>query len=153
MTQTIYTPEAVETSVLVVGLGTEYYGIPAVAVREIVRYAAFTLVPGAAPALPGVMSRRGAVIPIADLRVLLGLPTPQPTRTTRFVVCSIEEIEVALIVDRVEDLDDLAGSEIESLPPTLDPARARLLRGVVRADERYISLLDGGGLIALLREV
>ncbi len=152
MTQAIYAPEAVETSVLVVGIASETYGIPATVVREVVRFTAFTPVPGAAASLPGVMSRRGAILPVADLRAVLGLVMSAPTRTTRFVLCMIDQIDVALLVDRVEDIVDLAGIVPDAPPATLDVAQLRLLRGVARYAERYLTLLDPVALVGVLRE-
>jgi purine-binding chemotaxis protein CheW len=55
-------------SLLIVQLDRERYALPSAAVREIARYRPCTPVPGAPAALPGIISQRGAILPVVDLR-------------------------------------------------------------------------------------
>lgn len=59
--------------VLTFRLGTELYGLPLAALSEVTHHLRCAAVPGWAPELLGVANRRGALLPILDLRRLLGL--------------------------------------------------------------------------------
>jgi purine-binding chemotaxis protein CheW len=61
-------------AVLVVGIGTERYGIELAALAEVFPYRGCTAVPGATPALLGVMNARGDIRAVVDLRRVLELP-------------------------------------------------------------------------------
>lgn len=64
-----------ETPVLVVRLVEQLYGIPVASVREILRMPQVTHVPRRSEYLRGLVNLRGTVLPLLDLRVMLGLPT------------------------------------------------------------------------------
>jgi purine-binding chemotaxis protein CheW len=145
-------PNASETlDVLLIELMGELYALPSASVREVIRYRAYTPVPGAPHVLPGILNQRGTILPVVDLALLLGLATVPPTRATRLVVVSHNEIDMALLAERVRDLVGLPVSAIEPLPTALDPARARYLRGVVHYEDQPVALLDLNELISGLR--
>lgn len=141
-----------DLDILLVRLDREIYAIPSASVREVVRYRPFTPVPGAPPALPGIISQRGMILPIVEVRPLLGLAQSELTRSARLVVVVHHDIGMALLVETVLDLTALPGDAVEPVPAALDPARARFLRGVAHWDGQPIGLLDLDELIAGLRE-
>ncbi|MFO7171030.1 MAG: chemotaxis protein CheW [Chloroflexota bacterium] len=138
--------------VLLVRLDQEIYALPTASVREVARHRPPTPVPGAPPALPGIINQRGAILPVVDLRLILGLPQALPTRSTRLVVLTHEDVDMALLVDAVLDLATLPPEAFEPAPLALDPARARLIRGVARQEDGHVILLDLSELIAALRD-
>ena len=140
-----------ETSYLLVQLADELYAIPDTMVREITRWREITIVPGAPPALPGIISQRGQVLPVVDLRRLLDMEHVAPDRQTRLVITHCEEADMALRVDAVLDLHHFAAEALEPVPGTLDPQRARLLRSVARHEEQPVAVLDVPEVITLLR--
>lgn len=130
----------------------EIYGIPSTAVREIIRYRSFTTVPAAPAVLPGILSQRGLILPIVEMRLLLGLPQSEITRATRLVIGAHAEIDFALLVDSVMDLVTLKLDTIDPIPIALDPARARFLQGIGQYEETPVILLNLDELIAGLQE-
>lgn len=138
--------------VLLVRLADEIYALPSAGVREVARHRPITPVPGAPPALPGILNQRGTILPVIDPRLLLGLVQSPVTRSTRLVAMTHEEIDMALLVDGVLDLVALPSDTVEPVPAALDPARARMLRGVARHEDMPVILLDLGELIALVRD-
>ena len=54
--------------------------------------------------IAGVISQRGAVLPVLDLRLARGRPATPPDRATRLVVVRHAAIDLALLVDAVHDL-------------------------------------------------
>src|SRR5262249_51588422 len=137
--------------VLLLQLAGELYGLPSGSVREVLRYRPYTPVPGAPPALPGILSQRGTILPIVELRALLGLELTPVTRATRLVVVAHQDIDMALLAEAVLDLAALPADIVEPLPAALDPARARFLRGIARYEQQPVALLDLDELIVGLR--
>lgn len=143
--------DAATLDVLLIQFAGELYALPSASVQEVIRYRVFTQVPGAPPVLPGILNQRGTILPVVDLPLLLGLESAPPTRATRLVVVSHNEIDMALLAERVLDLVELPATTIDPLPTALDPARARYLRGVVHYEDQPVALLDLNELIAGLR--
>ena len=137
--------------VLLLQLGGELYGVPSASVREVVRYRAYTPVPGSPPSLPGILSQRGTILPVVELRPLLGLAVVPVTRAARLVIVAHQEIDMALLVEAVLDLAALPANTLQPLPAALDPARARFLRGIADYEEQPVALIDLDELIAGLR--
>lgn len=141
-----------ELHLLLVQIADELYAIPSPKVREVVRYRSFTPVPGAPPTLPGILNHRGAILPVIEVRLLLGLAAAMVTRATRFVMASHDDTDLALLVDSVLDLIILPTATVEALPNALDPARARFLNGVIQYNDQPVALLDIAEVIAGLRD-
>ena len=142
----------IDQNVLLIRLADEIYALPSTHVREVGRYRAFTPVPGAPPAIPGIISQRGVILPVVDLRLVLGMPTAEATRSARLVTVVHEEIDMALLVDAVIDLESLPADAFGQPPVGLDPARARFLRAVAFYEDQTVALLDVGVIVAALRE-
>jgi purine-binding chemotaxis protein CheW len=137
--------------VLLLRLAGELYGIPSASVREVVRYRAYTPVPRSPPSLPGILSQRGTILPVVELRPLLGLVIVPITRAARLVIVAHQDIDMALLVEAVLDLAALPADTLQPLPAALDPARARFLRGIARHEQQPVALIDLDELIAGLR--
>lgn len=65
--------ESSTLAVLAFGLGTERYAVELSDLAEVFPYRGSTAVPGAPPALLGVINVRGDIKPVVDLRSILGL--------------------------------------------------------------------------------
>ena len=138
---------------LMVEVAGERYGVPSDSVREVVRYRPWTIVPGAPLSLPGIISQRGVILPIVDLRALLNLAEVELAelgRAARFVVVQHTEVEMALLVERVFDLVSVEVATVEM--PVIDARRGRCVRGLAHLDGYPIGLLDLDAMISLLRE-
>lgn len=136
--------------VLLVRLATELYALPAETLREIVRWRTPVAVPGAPAMLPGIIAQRGTVLPVVDMRLLLGLAAAAPGRTARYVVGSHTGVDMAMLVDEVLDLVDIERASLEPPPATLDLQQVRLLRAVTRYQDRPLALVDPGAVLAML---
>lgn len=148
---TVGQPGVDALDLLVVRAADELYGLPGAAVREVMRWRAPTPVPGAPPVIPGIVSQRGVVLPVVDLRLALGLAAAPPGRAARLVVVHHEGADMALFVDEVSDLVSLAAAERATPPAGLDPARARLLAAVARHSDRPLAILNLSALIGAVQ--
>lgn len=136
---------------LLISISAEAFALTGSGVREIIRWRTPTPVPGAPPVLPGIISQRGVVVPLVDLRVLLGLPAQPPDRATRLVLVQHAGIDLALLVDAVHDLLHLA-DPFDPPPAGHAPAGARIVDGVLTYDGRPLARIDLAALVATLQE-
>ncbi len=90
---------------LVFLLGDSPYSITVDRVREIVRMRPITPVPRMPAEIRGVIALRGEVVQVVDLRMRLGLPTPEAGRRTRIIVLHGDDDRVAgILVDAVREV-------------------------------------------------
>src|SRR6185369_12304933 len=82
--------------------------------------------------LTGIITVRGAVIPVIDLRARLKLPVTPPTRAARILVVVKDGESYGLLVDAVSGVVRLAESEIEVPPSTLAGGEGVFLAGIGR---------------------
>lgn len=118
-------------AVLTFTVGGETYGVDILSIREIIKLREITEVPRTPPFLIGVISVRGVVIPVVDLRLRLRLSAPPPTRAARILVVVRDGEPFGLLVDAVSGVVRLAESEIEATPSTLT-SEGNFLAGIGR---------------------
>jgi purine-binding chemotaxis protein CheW len=123
-------------------LAQETYAIRLTHVQQIIKLREITLVPRAPEYILGLVSLRGLIIPIFDLRRRLGLATREPTRETRIVVVMQGTKVIGLIVDRIEQVVRLPAGTIEPPPPILGDLEAEYIEGIGRFEGRMLILLN-----------
>ena len=94
-------------------LGAEAYALPLASVREIGRLRPLTEVPRAPQDVLGVVSVRGRVTTVLDLRRRLRLPAGAPTRHARVLMVDGGAEVLGLLVDEVLQVYRLREEEIE----------------------------------------
>ena len=117
-------------------------GIPIHEVEEISRYSAVTPVPGAPQSVCGVMSLRGEVVTVLDLRVVLGLGKTDCDRRTRNVIVHAGGERIGLLVDRVADVVRAAKADLLPPPANLSGAESAMFQAVCRLENELLVLLD-----------
>jgi len=140
------TPDQSSTQYLSFFLGGEAYAIGILRVREILEYQPATRVPQTPPSIRGVINLRGKVIPIVDLALKFGLPPTQTTKWTCIIVVETniggETAVMGVLADSVSEVIDLGAADIE-VPPTFGTqVKVDYLRGMGRAGQKFMLLLD-----------
>jgi purine-binding chemotaxis protein CheW len=93
------------------------YAVPVENVREIVRVRPITPIPRVSSCVRGVISLRGEIIQVIDLRLRLGLAPGAAAKTNRIVVVQAEDGRVAgVLVDEVREVLRASESAIGSPP-------------------------------------
>jgi len=123
-------------------LSDEQYALDILEIKEIVRLLAITPVPRSPPWLKGIVTLRGVIVPIFDLRSRLGLAEMEPGPDTRIVVVYRGEEFAGLIVDGITQVMRLPVETIEPPPQTIGQVEAEYLRGVVRFRDQLVILLN-----------
>src|SRR5881227_2340262 len=97
---------------VVVRFGAGRYAIAMSAIAEVGRVARMTRVPGVPPWVAGVSNWRGRILPVVDLRPLLGVPATDLRDDARLVVTGDEAVSVGLLVEAVEGVASVPLSEL-----------------------------------------
>jgi purine-binding chemotaxis protein CheW len=119
-------------AVLTFVVGGETYGLDILHIREIIKMVEITEVPRVPSFLLGVISVRGLVIPVLDLRRRLRLDDTPLTRAARILVADRDGEPFGLLVDAVTGVVRFSDAEIEPPPSTLSLADAGFLAGIGR---------------------
>ena len=112
-------------------------------VRETLPIQPITRVVLTPPALAGVFSLRGDIVPAVDLGVLFGLARTEVGDASRIIVVDYGNGNgtAAIVVDRLRDLRTVE-QPLDSPPSNMDPAVARLLLGIVATTTGTVRVLD-----------
>ncbi len=94
-------------------LADEVYGLPLGSVHEILRVPAISEVPRAPGHVLGIISVRGAITTVIDLRRRLRVADAAPDRAARILLVRHDGETVGLLVDRVEQVERLPDTQIE----------------------------------------
>lgn len=130
-------------------LGTEIYGIPIGSIAEILKPLPITEVPRASVDTVGVMSVRGRLVTVVDLKRRLRVaPAGAPDKRTRILLIETPAEHIGLLVDEVLQVYRLAEADIE--PPTvLGTEQPPYVVGIGRpGDDTVLLLLDLGPLFS-----
>jgi chemotaxis signal transduction protein len=147
-------PDAAGLDHVVVRLGPGRYGVEAVRVVEVVPVPALTRLPAAPAWVRGVGNWRGRVLPVVDLRPLLGVAATPLASSARVVVLRSDETEVGVVADAVQGLLEVP-EDHEPPPVTLAGDSAELVRGLADESSPYgpVALLDADAVLRLGRRV
>jgi purine-binding chemotaxis protein CheW len=117
------------------------YALPAQQVSEVVRMTALARVPQAPKCLLGLANLRGAVVPVAGMRAMLGREEAGLTASSRLILLD-GQISVALAVDEVAALVTVAESAISRDDTELSAVAGERLQGVFQTGGRVTKILD-----------
>ncbi len=123
-------------------LGREEYGIPILAVREIIGMVPITPVPQMPPYIRGVINLRGGIIPIVDLRVKFGMESGEQTRENCIIVVRAHGVDTGVVVDRMSEVSHVEDAEIQEPPAVGSGADTSFLLGIDKSQGRVKLLLD-----------
>jgi purine-binding chemotaxis protein CheW len=128
---------------VVFALGREEYALPIESVQEVIRWLEPRSIGAAEPWLLGVVSVRGAIVPICDLAVRLGRPAARGS-DPKIVLVDVKAGRAGLVVDEVAEVLTLDAERIGAVPGAGDDA----LAGIAELDGRLILVLDAERVLA-----
>lgn len=128
--------------------GTEYV-LDVMRIDEILQVQPITPVPDAPPLVEGVISLRGAIVPVIDPRRQLGKGNPPARLKPKLLVCFLGRKRIALHVDGVSQMVRLRRSELRSAPAYGGNSSEPLVIGVCGTPERLKLLLNLKAVLAV----
>ncbi|MHB1605337.1 MAG: chemotaxis protein CheW [Leptospirales bacterium] len=132
-------------------LSGEDYAVDVMAVQEINRLSDVTRVPKAPHYVDGVINLRGKILPVINLRKLLGFPAmTELSEEMRMIVVNTEGTLAGLTVDEVNQVIRIPKERVETeqdfgIANTL----GEVIRGVAHLEDRLVTLLDIGKLVTV----
>lgn len=120
----------------------ENYAINIMAIKEIIKPREVTEVPRVPSYVLGVISLRGVIIPIYDMRRRLGLDDVPDGNRQRILVVRYQEGVAGILVDQVSHVVKLGAADEEQPPAVLDGAGREFVQGIGHHDGGMLILLD-----------
>ena len=94
----------------------------------------------------GVINLRGAVLPIMDLSLRLGMKPAEPTARHVIIVAQVKSRVVGLLVDAVSDILTVTDADIQPTPEVSSDLERQYARGILAIDKRMICMVELGAL-------
>ncbi len=124
-------------------LGTDTYAVPIGEVREILKMPPVTEVPRAPTEIMGVVSVRGLLVTVIDLKQRLRMTPAELGRRGRILLVTGAENEIiGLYVDEVLQVYRLAETEIEIATNVLGGRLGDYVVGIGRPEGALLTLID-----------
>jgi purine-binding chemotaxis protein CheW len=120
-------------------IGGTPYAVPVERVREIVRMRPLTPIPRVSEYVRGVISLRGEIIEVVDMRRRLGLDPIEPTRRTRIIVARNSSEEVAAIL--VDSVREVLRVTDEAFRP-LTGSESSVVENLCACGDEFVSMIE-----------
>jgi len=123
-------------------VGDVHYAIDIGRVREIVNPLPITALPHMPPDVAGVADHRGEVVPVLDLRVRFNLDHRTDQRGTKWILITLGDHVVGLVVDAVTEVFGTGNDDIRPTPEVGGNRDLRGISGVARHEGKLTFVLD-----------
>lgn len=123
-------------------ISDEIYGINIMELKEIIKPRETTEVPRAPAFIMGVISLRGVIIPVFNMRERLGLPLGEHSGRERIVIAKRNEGFTGLLVDEVIQVVRIGKEGREPVPAVLEGIDRDFVCGIGRTGTMMIILLN-----------
>lgn len=123
-------------------LGQEEYALSLEVVLELIKPRFLTDLPKVPDYVRGILSLRGAVVPVIDLRRRLKLGPGGEDGFRRIIVCSGPEQSIGLLVDRIIQVVRMPRDAIEAAPLVLSEVEKDFVAAIGRTQGRMLILLN-----------
>jgi purine-binding chemotaxis protein CheW len=125
----------------------EEYAFGVGEIREIIRYQPVTPIPRCPDYILGLISLRGEIVPVIDMKRRLSLGEASVEGEPMIVIVSRGEESVGFLVENISGIIRVPEDALEETPDIVPPDKAEFLRGVVQSGERLVTLLNTGRLL------
>lgn len=131
------------------------FAFDALKVRHILELVKLTLIPNTPNFIAGVFNLHGTIVPVADLRALLGVEVKNNTQDTSIIVISpngLTDSYLGLIVDMVLEVDAINAANIT---PSIIEGSIGLVNtfiGTIIINKEFVNIIDLDGLISIVEE-
>jgi len=123
-------------------LGAEQYAIDILRVREIREHAPVTRIANSAPAMLGIFDLRGAIVPVFDMRLMLGMAPAAPGGNPVVIILDIDGRPAGIVVDVVCQVVALERGAVKPVPSGSTDLEAACIIGATSIDDGMLIVLD-----------
>ena len=107
--------------------------------------------PKAPEIITGIINVKGQIIPVVDIRKLLGLAAREIDLDDRLIIADTGKRQVAILVDSVTGISDLVSGQMSFAGDTL--SFAEHIKGVAKTDDGLILIYDLDRFLSLDEEM
>ena len=111
-------------------LGDEEYGIDILRVQEIRSYEKPTRIANSRHFIKGVVNLRGVIVPLVDLRLIVGCGSAECDVSTVVIVLNVHGRVIGAVVDSVSDVLEIGAEHIKPAPPLGTSMQAGHIMGI-----------------------
>ncbi|AXJ01149.1 CheW protein [Cyclonatronum proteinivorum] len=122
----------------------ETFAIPVASVHEVFSLRDLTVIPGTPEFVLGVMNYRSTIVPVVNLKKLLGIREAGLTEMNKVLLLRNDNMEFGLLCDRILESGFILQDEIQEPPASLSKLGLEFIKGM--AGPQTI-LLDGEALL------
>ena len=129
----------------------EFFALDAMRVNHILEVPDITRIPNTPSFMVGVLNLHGNIIPVVDLRLMMGFENVEFTSDTAVVVINPEEQQdssLGLIVDMVKEVVETEGLEIKPTVADKEESMLRNFHGTFSMDNQFVHIIDIEELVA-----
>ena len=123
-------------------IGEQEFCVDIMNVREIRGWTPATPLPRSPAYMKGVINLRGAVLPIVDMALRLGMKPAEPTVRHVIIVAQVGPKVVGLLVDAVSDILTVTDENMQPTPDVANEATKAYARGILAIEGRMICLIE-----------
>lgn len=123
-------------------LNGELLGLNILQVQEIQQPQSITPVPLAPKHIMGLISLRGQIVPLIDLRTRLGMDTSEPIKNRYHIVVNTQHVIASFEVDDIGDVVDVPVEEFVPPPDSVRAIDAKFLEGVFPLENEILTVLN-----------
>ena len=123
-------------------IGDQEFCVNIMSVREIRGWTPATAMPHSPAYVLGVINLRGAVLPIVDLSLRLGMKPAEPTVRHVIIVAQVGPKVVGLLVDAVSDILTVTDDNMQPTPDIANEAAKAYARGIFAIEGRMICNIE-----------
>ena len=135
-----------EGKYLIFNLDSQQFGIDILKIREIIKMVPVRGIPHAPKYVRGIINFRGRVIPVVDLRRVLGMDHVEEDAQSRLIiveaVTSQGLMQMGAVVDAVSHVMDIKTTDIEPTPDFGVEIRTDYMLGMAKQGSELTVLLD-----------
>ncbi|MGD7022538.1 chemotaxis protein [Rossellomorea vietnamensis] len=128
-------------------VGRNKYGINVIKVKEIIQPLPVTSIPHAHPFMEGIIQLRGEVLPVIDMKKVLGEEDGVQNKQDKYIVAEFNQLRVVFHVENVTQIHRISWEQIEK-PSNMYQGGGSQVIGVIKKGEDMLLLLDFESIMA-----
>lgn len=141
-----HTVGSIKDRYLTFELDHEIYGVEILLVKEIIGLQNVIKIPRTPEFVKGIMNLRGQIIPIIDLRTILGINSGVAEMDTAIIIVMIGNTNIGFIVDRVIEVSSIDEDGLSEPPDFGEKLQTGFIRHIAQKAEEVIMILDMRGI-------
>lgn len=127
-------------NILIYIIEGQQYGLELEKIKSAVLAVEITHLPNSPDYILGAINAHGQLIPVVNMRKILGLPERELGTADQFILCEINKMDVALWVDQIKGVK--AYPETDLIPAQEVLPNTKNLRYVFKEDDKFVLIYD-----------